>query len=301
VYAPADPRAAQPQAANDLNRLLIDDATAPGTWAYVDVDAAAGVPNAAGTDAIKVAMLYRPGRVTPVPDTTGAYRRARSRRPWTCTSTPTSLRAGRQHELRERRADQLAVRTGPVPDERPRSGGDRDHAAPLTGVERPGVGTSRVMSDQTYEPGDVGDDDSFDPDDITDLDQAFGDDSVDETVYDKGYSPPERPLALNRFGTTPAEEAEGESLDQRLAEEEPDPTLRSVLDGSDDDVDAVDETRYDEEDLRYSEVGEERAGRLVAPDEGLAEDREKALVGEDVGIDNAGASAEEAAVHIIPE
>ena len=44
-----------------------------------------------------------------------------------------------------------------------------------------------------------------------------------------------------------------------------------------------------------------RAGRLVAPDEGTGIDDEKDLVGEDVGIDGAGASAEEAAVHVIDE
>lgn len=49
------------------------------------------------------------------------------------------------------------------------------------------------------------------------------------------------------------------------------------------------------------EVGEERTGRLVAEDEGVAEDTEKDLVAEDVGIDGAGASAEEAAIHTIDE
>nr|WP_278260152.1 DUF5709 domain-containing protein [Nocardioides convexus] len=49
------------------------------------------------------------------------------------------------------------------------------------------------------------------------------------------------------------------------------------------------------------DVGDDRAGRLVAPDEGLGEDTEKSLVAEDVGIDGAGASAEEAAMHVVPE
>jgi len=48
-------------------------------------------------------------------------------------------------------------------------------------------------------------------------------------------------------------------------------------------------------------VGDERAGRLVAPDEGVREDTEKDLDAQDVGIDGAGASAEEAAVHVIDE
>lgn len=42
----------------------------PGTWAYIDVDANTSTVNAAGTDAIKVGLMYRPGAVTPVPGTT---------------------------------------------------------------------------------------------------------------------------------------------------------------------------------------------------------------------------------------
>ncbi len=37
-----------------------------GTWAFVDPDAATGVTNAAGTDAIKPGLLYRTARVTPL-------------------------------------------------------------------------------------------------------------------------------------------------------------------------------------------------------------------------------------------
>jgi hypothetical protein len=39
---------------------------------------------------------------------------------------------------------------------------------------------------------------------------------------EEGVEPPERYLASDRFGTTPNEVLEGESLDQRLAEERPD-------------------------------------------------------------------------------
>lgn len=150
-------------------------------------------------------------------------------------------------------------------------------------------------SDEVYQPGDDGADQTYD------LDQAFGDDEVDGTVYDTGYSPPERPQGMTRFGTTVEEELEGESLDQRLAQEVPDPNLASDLEASptDENVDSVDNNRIEDEDLSYSEVGENRAGRLVDPDEGLGADEEKDLVGSDVGIDSAAASAEEAAVHII--
>ena len=49
------------------------------------------------------------------------------------------------------------------------------------------------------------------------------------------------------------------------------------------------------------EVGDARSGRLVDPDGGFGEDTEKDLVGDDVGIDGAAASAEEAAVHVVPD
>jgi hypothetical protein len=39
---------------------------------------------------------------------------------------------------------------------------------------------------------------------------------------ERGIEPPERWSGADRFGTTPREEHEGPSLDQRLAEEEPD-------------------------------------------------------------------------------
>ena len=44
----------------------LNDATAPGTWAFIDIDTATGQANAAGTDAIKSAIFYKPARVTPV-------------------------------------------------------------------------------------------------------------------------------------------------------------------------------------------------------------------------------------------
>lgn len=44
----------------------LNAATAPGTWAFVDADAGTGQVNALGTDGIKVGLLYRPARVTPI-------------------------------------------------------------------------------------------------------------------------------------------------------------------------------------------------------------------------------------------
>jgi predicted extracellular nuclease len=50
-------------------RALVDALNAadgPGTWAFIDADAATGVVDVAGTDAIKAGLLYRTASVTPV-------------------------------------------------------------------------------------------------------------------------------------------------------------------------------------------------------------------------------------------
>ncbi len=48
----------------------LNAADGAGAWAFVDPDAATGTVNAAGTDAIKVALLYRTAAVTAVPGRT---------------------------------------------------------------------------------------------------------------------------------------------------------------------------------------------------------------------------------------
>lgn len=59
-----DGYAADSAIANLVDRL--NGATAPGTWAFVDADAGTAQVNALGTDAIKVALIYRPALVSPV-------------------------------------------------------------------------------------------------------------------------------------------------------------------------------------------------------------------------------------------
>jgi hypothetical protein len=100
-----------------------------------------------------------------------------------------------------------------------------------------------------------------------------------EDPLDEGYSPPERYSQLIREG-------EHETLDERLEDEIPEPDPYAP---------------QEEEVLDDGEVGEERAGRLVDPNEGIGPDVESDLVGMDVGIDGGAASAEEAAVHIVPD
>ncbi|MFJ8637157.1 DUF5709 domain-containing protein [Streptomyces sp. NPDC093568] len=110
---------------------------------------------------------------------------------------------------------------------------------------------------------------------------------------DRGWSPPERPWAVEHAGVTAAERRQGESLDERLAEETPD---LPAPDG-----DGIGDAEGTDGELLDNEVGALRSGRLVAPDEGAHEDDESALVATDVGIDGAAASAEEAAMHIVDE
>lgn len=118
---------------------------------------------------------------------------------------------------------------------------------------------------------------------------------VDDAL-DEGYSPPEQYSSAERFGNTAEEMREGESFEERLRQEEPDV---NVMYG----VDEVtgDEVPVDDDILADGEVGDVRAGRLVDPDAGIGEDVEKDLVGDEVGVDGAGASAEEAAVHIVDD
>lgn len=45
---------------------LLNTATAPGTFAFIDADAQTGQLNAMGTDAVRTALLYKPSVVTPI-------------------------------------------------------------------------------------------------------------------------------------------------------------------------------------------------------------------------------------------
>jgi hypothetical protein len=111
------------------------------------------------------------------------------------------------------------------------------------------------------------------------------DDRGVDDVLDEGYSPPEREPDHLRHPEG------GESLEERLDEEEPE-TWAGVEEERDADIVDGDVG---------GEVGDRRSGRLMAPDEGSHEDVEKDLVAEDEGIDGAGASAEEAAMHTIDD
>lgn len=163
------------------------------------------------------------------------------------------------------------------------------------------------------------------------LDPIDEDDNTQDpkaSVYDTSWVPNDRPDKRTDFGTTLTEMKQGESLDQRLSEDEPDVLERELGDpldqidpprgaliDTDETADARAATTADLDDpeadalvadaggdveVPADELGEQepRAGRLVEPDEGLESDTEKDMIAYDAGISGAGASAEEAAMHI---
>ncbi|MFB7861074.1 MULTISPECIES: DUF5709 domain-containing protein [unclassified Streptomyces] len=146
--------------------------------------------------------------------------------------------------------------------------------------------------------GEAWGDDVYQPDGSEIQDDAGLLDASDTLVgpvdpVEEGYVPPDRPWAVERIGVTAAERLRGETLDQRLAVETPEDALDPDWDGIGDSVDT------DGEPLDR-EVGDHRAGRLVAPDNGLALSPLEGYA-RDVGIDGGAASAEEAAVHLVDE
>src|SRR6266851_5536553 len=131
------------------------------------------------------------------------------------------------------------------------------------------------------EENDLEDDGVLDASDTLDGDP--GDDPLDA-----GIVPPDRWSAGEGFGTTLSEDRAGESLDQLLAEEEPEP-------------DPYAEADFPQDEPLPDDDQEPRSGRLVAADEGAHPDVEPDLVARDVGIDGGAATAEEAAVHVVED
>lgn len=130
------------------------------------------------------------------------------------------------------------------------------------------------------------------------LDGAPGDDPLD-----RGVVTPDRWSAANRLSRS---EGERESLDELLAEEEPEAT--GAEDERPDDAQGDENaTEADIGRLRRAEGSDPRAGRLAATDDEAAGDDEpylttrNDLAARDEGIDGGGATAEEAAVHIVDD
>lgn len=126
------------------------------------------------------------------------------------------------------------------------------------------------------------------PDESEQLDQLQeGDSLIDrgvKDVLDEGYTAPEGWSPAQRYGNTPAEMRQGETLEMRVKQEVPDTS-----------PDDADSTKWNA-DGEDRQVGRARAGRLMGVQG--AGGREHTL-GVDVGYSGGAASAEEAAMHII--
>lgn len=116
-----------------------------------------------------------------------------------------------------------------------------------------------------------------------DADQLTRDDMLLERgvddLLDEGYSPPDHPRG-NRWGETAWEEKHRETIDQRLLQEDPESW------------DSAEGVSGDREQFR--------AGRLEADDDAV-EAGGTDMFAVDDGVAGGAASAEEAAVHLIPD
>ncbi len=135
---------------------------------------------------------------------------------------------------------------------------------------------------------------------VLDASDTLAGDPGDDPL-DRGVIAPQRWSAGMRFGSTAEEQQAGESLDQLLAEEEPDSAV-DVDDERPEDI-AGDEDAADEDidGLLLDDGPDPRAGRLVAEDEGAHPPSEADLIAHDAGIDGGAATAEEAALHVVED
>ena len=127
------------------------------------------------------------------------------------------------------------------------------------------------------------------------LDGNPGDDPLD-----RGIATPDRWSAGVQYALKGEEETE--SLDDLLAEEEPDVSAEDEEESWDEN-----ETDGDVERLERDDDADPRAGRLAAAEADVYGDgdvravQDGELLASDTGIDGGGASAEESAVHVIDD
>ncbi|MFC9342544.1 DUF5709 domain-containing protein [Streptomyces sp. NPDC057020] len=153
------------------------------------------------------------------------------------------------------------------------------------GIDQPE--TDEARGDDVYQPA---------PSDAAarsadlDPDNSLMTDAVDDLAV-PGYSPPERPRGVTRHGTTPREQREGESLDERLGQEVPDAPEEPFPED-----DGIGDLRGGAGEPVDEQAGATRAGRLVPVD--TPPGRDDHAVARDVGPDDGTAPAEEAAMHV---
>jgi Family of unknown function (DUF5709) len=168
-------------------------------------------------------------------------------------------------------------------------------------------------------------------------DDSTANDEVDTVREADGPAPAaipldrdDRPEGIDHFGNTAEEQREGESLDDKLTRERPDPALRDPggrpdatpspieaeafdpdpltedtdrVDGGTplDDTGPVDPRTDSPVSLYDTGPGDGSVGRLVEPDEGVREDTEGSSIATDAGSAGGAPTAEEAAMHVVEE
>jgi hypothetical protein len=164
------------------------------------------------------------------------------------------------------------------------------------------------------------------PDTADDDSTAYDDDSSRAADGpDPASLPGDEPIGVDRFGVTAEESRVGESLDYKLGREQPDAdgdrptptpsegddvdTIDDTTDRPDPDAGLVDASASADPDSPVSvydvpDTGLDAGapiGRLVEPDEGAHVDDEPDAIAWDAGPAGGGASAEELAMHEVPE
>lgn len=134
-------------------------------------------------------------------------------------------------------------------------------------------------------------------DGVPGVDQIFDDQGAADSVGGIDVGDREARASLD-WGTTAREEMEGEPLDLRLSREESDPALDGLdlVEGA---ASSPNEAQY--ADTPGAELAGQGVGRLVDSDQGGGPDTEAELTATDVGTDVGGWSAEESAMHVVPE
>lgn len=120
--------------------------------------------------------------------------------------------------------------------------------------------------------------DAEDTDAMLDPEESTDSDELGERAGDDGVDVPDGWSGADKFGTTAAEQAEGESLDQKLAEERPDvePDVTEDVPGAaraDDELDDSVDQVIDTEDDVPAEDEERAVEQLTAevPDQAVAD------------------------------
>ena len=148
---------------------------------------------------------------------------------------------------------------------------------------------------------------SLDDEDQLQPEDTLEQEDVDD-VLDRGYSPPEKLHGSIAHGVTVEEQHHEETIEERIRQEVPDPDTAYGAPENESGLEGAGRGRRPRQHRRPGRLdrrprGGRRPGRATrrAGRGRRSATTEKDLVGEDVGIDGAAASAEEAAVHVVDE